>query len=255
MKLIYIDESGDTGHNLNDTQQQIFVLAALIVPDNDWIDVEETFQNVIGRYFPDGIPEDFELHVVDMKNRKKSFKDFDKEKSAALRDEILHIIESFNLKVFYRRVIKKQFQTFCERRFGKGILVSPYLMALSMLWPEFNKYLNDQNDFGMLIFDENKNYYLDAEKSLKSLRLDPRFVTSNNKLIEKGFFVESTKSIPLQLVDLIAYYIRKYEEHKLGLRVSEIDQSCFNQIDRIAQMSSMLPEFPDIMKWAKENWK
>lgn len=255
MKLIYIDESGDTGHNLSDPQQPVFVLAAIIVPDILWNTVEEEFEKIIKKYFQDIVPEDFELHVVDMKNRKKHFKNFDKKTGATLRDEVLLLIENLQLKVIYRRVIKKQFQKFCENRFGKGIQISPYLMALSMLWFEINKYLNEHADLGMLIFDENKTYYLDAEKSLKSLRLDQRFQLSNNKLIEKGFFVDSTKSIPLQLTDLVAYYIRKYEEHKSGKPVSEIDQGCFPQIEKLAKMGGMPAEFTDIMKWAKENWK
>ena len=32
MYLIYLDESGNTGNNLQETQQPIFVLAALLVP-------------------------------------------------------------------------------------------------------------------------------------------------------------------------------------------------------------------------------
>ena len=67
------------------------------------------------------------------------------------------------MKVFYRRIIKKQFQKFCEKRFGGAIRLSPHLMALSMIWFEINEYLNAQEDFGMLIFDENKHYLTDAE--------------------------------------------------------------------------------------------
>ncbi|HOI90035.1 MAG TPA: DUF3800 domain-containing protein [Candidatus Rifleibacterium sp.] len=255
MKLIYIDESGDTGFNLNDPQQPIFVLAALVIPDLLWPHLESEYRYAINEFFPDGIPEDFELHVTDMKARKNHFKNFDKELGAKFRDRVLEFISRLGVKVFYRRIIKKQFQKFCEERFGI-VRLSPYLMALSMLWFEINKYLNAQEDFGMLIFDDNKHYLPDVEKAIRSLRLDLRFMLSNNKLIEKGFFVDSKKSIPIQLTDLLAYYIRKYEEHKLGKTVSKIDQDCFSALEGIAQMNAKIPaEFNELLKWAEENWR
>ena len=37
MHFIYLDESGNTGNNLNDVTQPIFVLGALIVPEEKWL--------------------------------------------------------------------------------------------------------------------------------------------------------------------------------------------------------------------------
>lgn len=36
MHLIYIDESGNTGKNLADPQQPVFVLGALVIPEGSW---------------------------------------------------------------------------------------------------------------------------------------------------------------------------------------------------------------------------
>jgi hypothetical protein len=40
MHLIYLDESGQTGTNLRDTVQPVFVLGALIVPESVWLALE-----------------------------------------------------------------------------------------------------------------------------------------------------------------------------------------------------------------------
>jgi hypothetical protein len=40
MYLIYLDESGNSGNNLNDAQQPIFVLCAMIVPVDQWLRLE-----------------------------------------------------------------------------------------------------------------------------------------------------------------------------------------------------------------------
>jgi len=36
MNLVYIDESGSTGLNLKDSQQPVFLLAAMILPESKW---------------------------------------------------------------------------------------------------------------------------------------------------------------------------------------------------------------------------
>jgi hypothetical protein len=39
--LIYFDESGQTGTNLRDPVQRVFVLGALVVPESIWLAVEK----------------------------------------------------------------------------------------------------------------------------------------------------------------------------------------------------------------------
>jgi hypothetical protein len=40
MHLVYFDESGNSGTNLRDPQQPFFVLAALTVPETEWVGLE-----------------------------------------------------------------------------------------------------------------------------------------------------------------------------------------------------------------------
>lgn len=47
MHLVYIDESGNSGSNLNDPQQPIFVLCAMIVSEDRWQSLEASLQKVL----------------------------------------------------------------------------------------------------------------------------------------------------------------------------------------------------------------
>ncbi|HBE01780.1 MAG TPA: DUF3800 domain-containing protein, partial [Spirochaetia bacterium] len=47
MKLIYIDESGNTGNNFKDSQQPIFLLAAIILDERKWFALELEFYSII----------------------------------------------------------------------------------------------------------------------------------------------------------------------------------------------------------------
>ena len=70
---------------------------------------------------------------------------------------------------------------------------------------------------------------------------------------EKGFFIDSAKSFALQLVDLAAYYIRKYEENELGLRVSNIDKQTFGKIKELV-LTGVGSKVVDTLEWVKNHY-
>lgn len=61
MHLIYLDESGNSGNNLSDPQQPIFVLGALIVPEQKWKAIEEAVTEQVEFFFEGFVPEDYEI--------------------------------------------------------------------------------------------------------------------------------------------------------------------------------------------------
>ena len=127
-------------------------------------------------------------------------------------------------------------------------------MALPFVCMEVDHYLQQKSEeeLGMLIFDEQKEYFNEVERSLRTLRLDPNSILKTTKIIEKGFFVDSSKSFPIQLTDLVAYYVRKYEEHKLGLKVGDIDKQTFEVIDQL-KSTGIGSNTGDIWEWVKSN--
>jgi hypothetical protein len=67
MHLIYLDESGNTGNNLTDQNQPVFVLCALLVPESKWLEVEASLSATLNRFFPDR-PDTFEVHANEILN-------------------------------------------------------------------------------------------------------------------------------------------------------------------------------------------
>jgi len=47
MHLVYFDESGQTGSNLADAAQPVFVLAALVVPETTWLPIERELEAIV----------------------------------------------------------------------------------------------------------------------------------------------------------------------------------------------------------------
>lgn len=251
MILVYIDESGDTGHNLADKQQPVFVLGALIVPQSKWKELEQEFHKIVVAFFGDTL-NDFELHTMDLVNRREFFKTYSLEQTKQFRNNCLNLIQKLQIKIVYRSIGKKEFQKFCEKTYGKGISVAPYIMALPFVCTRINEIIKVENDLGILIFDEHHNL-IEIEKSLRTLRLDASSTLQAENLIEQGFFVDSSKSVALQLVDLALYYIRKFEEHKLGFRVSAHHQETFEIISTFCESLSEHNRSWDILNWVESN--
>ena len=108
------------------------------------------------------------------------------------------------------------------------------------------------NELGLLIIDEQKENLDYAERSLRTLRLDSKSILKTTNIIEKGFFIDSSKSFALQLIDLAAYYIRKYEEDKLKRKVSDIDKQTFDKIQKLISIG-VGSNIGDILEWVKNN--
>jgi len=255
MNLVYTDESGNTGLNLKDPQQPVFLLAAMILPESKWFSLEKLFFSIASDYFGYPLPSPFEIQAKDLKSRRGMFENLSFPQQLSFRDRMLQLLLDNDIAVIYRRIIKSRFAAFCEEHYGPGIRVNPYIMALPFVCMEVDHFLrqNAGDQLGMLIFDEQKETLDDAERSLRTLRLDSTSILKTNNIVEKGFFIDSSKSFALQLVDLAAYYIRKYEENQLGLRVSEVDKQTFGRIRELVS-SGVGSRAIDVLEWVKNHY-
>ena len=251
MHLIYIDESGNTGNNLEDSQQPIFVLGAIVVPETVWQVVEKELDASLSKHFPLPRPEDFEVHAGDLRQGSRCFKGIPVEKRLALRDDWLAIAGRHKLQFIYRAIVKKRYQRWMEGVFGKGVSVNPHLAAFPLIAQVVNHLLRDhgRKTLGIFISDDNREVVGDIERFLKLLRADPGNL-GLDRIIEKGFFIDSSKSLLLQLVDLCTLQARKNEERKLGLPPKSIDDKGIALIQPLIHRGK--EALPDVIQWLKE---
>lgn len=250
MHLIYIDESGDTGLNLKDAQQPVFLLCALPVLETQWHLLEADFLAVVAEFFEGAVPAGFELHTTDLKSRRGFFKGCTAERTFRFRDRIFDLLERFELQARYMRILKREYDRFCHKHYGGGIHIEPYLMALPFLCRDVDRFLAEQRTRGILIFDEHR-IASDIDRSLWTLRLDGDSSLRTERIVEKGFSIESKLSVPLQLADFLAYYLRKWEEHKAGLVVSPYDQQVFARLPALARTVAV-DGSTDIFAWVAQ---
>lgn len=249
MQLIYLDESGNTGTNLDDAQQPVFLLAALIVPEEQWLDVEKQLLASLNSHFPSR-NDDFEVHATDIRRGEKGFKGLSLKQRIDFRNEWLDIAAKEKLQLVARKIEKSKFKKFALAEWGSGISVNPYVPAFGLVTRVVDDLLQVQKKRGMLIVDENKHVIDDVDKALKMLRAIPGPIKLG-QIIEKGLFIDSKKSLVMQLCDVCTLTIRKSEEKRLGLKSTPFDDEGESRVRSLLYTAGD-EKFKDVLQALKD---
>jgi hypothetical protein len=250
MHLIYFDESGNTGNNLSDDTQPIFVLCGLAVPADRWQIIENDLADARRAIYPDPIPDHFEMHGAEILSPGKAcfFRGKPLQDRIALYRSWIDVAKKHSLRVFARAIVKKRYSNWLHDSFGAGVSINPHIAAFALLSQVVNQHLASLSppSLGILISDENKEVVKDIEKSIRALRFDEGALRLSH-IIEKGFFIESHKSLLLQLCDLCTYSVRKNEEAKIGRPMSGPMQTIAALADPLIHKDN--EAMPDVLAW------
>lgn len=213
MYLLYADESGNTGTDYDNHQQKIFTLAGISIADRDWYDLNNAIQHKKQLISEDLI--NYEIHANDIfQSSKNPAKGFDFRKNTlsfnlSILEQLVDLIVNFQLPIFCVVIHKQNFKKFINKTHGNSIKIDPYLYAFSFLSIEYNNYLIEKKNNGMILLDENNNI-TDSLENLYSKLIVDNFESNTNNIIENALFLESRKSNFIQLADICNFYINKY---------------------------------------------
>ena len=254
MHLVYFDETGNTGNALDDASQPIFVLGALVVPENVWMTLEADLAAAIETHFPAPRPDDFEIKGSELHNARGFFRAFAIAQRLALRDAWLTLARRHGLRFVYRAIPKKRYKAWLLNTFGSGVAINPHVAAFPLVARVVDDLLQRQPGppLGIFISDENRDVVTDVEKAHRLLR-NADGVLRLGRIIEKGFFIDSRSSLPLQLCDLCVYAARRKEEAKAGLRVKPMDETCFPLIEPLIHRGD--ERISDVLAWLTQQQK
>lgn len=258
MKLIYIDDSGNTGKKLDDELQPLFLLGGFIIDEDDWKNVDKNIEKIKEKY--DLV--DTEIHAIDVINGKKGtpYKHWNYQKKLDFFSDMLAVINEHNLKIVFFSVKKQNFKSYFQVKYGKGFEqqfnISPYLLAFSYILQISDSYLLENNSNGMLILDEQDEWKKPAKKTFNILRTtvdEPEIKIE--KLLDRSFFVDSSESNMIQLADIVAYNLKRYFE----CDIKDLNDSKKNErikLYEIIKQNIYEPTFDyvshPIMKWLED---
>lgn len=215
--LAYLDESGNTGLDLKNRNQPVFVLGCLLVPAAAWISLENELELTVTRFFGELDESEREIHTHKLISGSRPFRKFGLRHCLNFQQEWMKIAQRYQLKFFYRKIVKSVFERWLDDTYGAAVRMNPHAMAFPLISQVVNQHLKqmDPSGLGILISDEHKELSSDLEKSLRLLRASDGTL-KHDRIIEKCFFIDSTKSLLLQLADMCSYNARKIEENAIG---------------------------------------
>lgn len=218
MKFLYLDDSGNSGLNLDDAEQPLFILGGVVIDTEEWQKINEEIQNIKAKYKIQD-----EIHAIEITNSKGIFKEWSLEKKNNLIKELLNIIVKYKLKIIFFKVIKKNYKAYFKTHFtqaqNKMLKIPPYILAYSYVLQIYEQSLNDDECNGIVISDEQDSDIL-ADNTLKILRVIDEPDIKIKKIIEKNFFINSKESNLIQLADICVYHIKRYYEMEVKENIS-----------------------------------
>lgn len=211
MKLIYIDESGNTGTRIDDTGQPYHLLIALVVDDFNVRAIENEIRLLGLKHFGSlSQNTDFEFHGYEIhKGKGRYFSKIKIEKRIEIIEDLLSIVKNYKLQIVY---------TLINKLTAKSKL-HPHQLGFLFLIERIEDYLVRENSLGLLIADENRDIEQRLIDDLERFKtVDTGFGYRPTKalhIIDSLHFVKSNNNHLIQLADVVAYiFLRGERTHE-----------------------------------------
>lgn len=175
MYLLYADESGNTGTDLDNKQQPIFVLCGLAVKSDDWYNINYMFQKRKEEICPD--LKSSEIHTTDIfsasKNKSKGydFRKYSLEEDLHILEQLVNFVVDMKFPIFATGILKSNFKKFIARELGSSIKIDPYLLSFINLSNGYNNFLIENKSNGIIFLDEVREKVKDIDILYDKLQL------------------------------------------------------------------------------------
>lgn len=223
MHFFYLDETGDTGRNLLDPGQPIFVIGGISLRDEGWVRTQEEYSKIITNFFAGQVPRNFELHAHKMLGAQGEghLQGRSLEERCALAEDLLSLIGDRKHGVHFIALDKKKMAAKpCELDLGYDA-TAPYLLGFDYMITHINWFVKERlgrSARGMIIFDQKKQFQKPIEGLIHHRRFGGAKTHRVKWISEFGYSVDSRKNPMVQLSDLVIYMVRRFLEIEHGHR-------------------------------------
>ena len=204
-----MDESGKPTYN--DAENE-YVLAAITIHESEYKHVEEELIKVKCQYFPNISSEDVEIHATDIISRKGIFSTMDLTTRLALLEDVLGILSKTDSVVNCVVIRKNLLKT---KAIDVDNVAYKYLFErLCMTHNKLNKQLMQNNvdpQYGILFMDSIQPKFDEKIKArIRKMIKDGTEHICNDYIIEDVIFVDSRYRSMSQIIDCIAFTVRRH---------------------------------------------
>lgn len=257
MYLIYVDDYGNTGNKLNDPKQPVFMLFALLIPDDRWVVLEGAISDIlreIVEQLPPS-PKPFELHAADFfSTHNRVMQSMSLEVRAHFAQRIAQAVKLAGGSYLASYVDKPKLALVLEyltpdilaqviqnvRAEGSGYsegmrnfnysgislpsmtemmknVLMPYPLGFSSIVKELDLILSQKSSLGMILIDQQQQFAHATKLKLFSALRHPS-VRGIRNVLELPVALDSKNNIFLQVADLAGYLVGMSISAMLGYR-------------------------------------
>jgi Protein of unknown function (DUF3800) len=197
-RLFYVDESRDHGHHYH--------VGMLVRGSTVAAAVEASLETIGENAYDSGTAlSGSELHAVDIFHGTRQWANGSSQERATVLEEALGTIPQDGVEVIARGVDLRRF----SKRYPG---TDPYRWEFSNLLERLNERLQELEDFGLVIADQNHHYRELLQRDVADGKLYGTGGYRNQRLLrilDTAHFVESGLSRMIQLADLAAFVLRR----------------------------------------------
>lgn len=220
MYLIYIDESGKP----NRKDQENYTLVGFCINEQHYQTIDKKVDELKSKYFPKIDLDNVEIHARDIAYNKKVYTSLTFDQRFHLFEDVFKLIADIDCSIIATVIRKKEVikQDLDLELWGFILLFDRFCILLD----KKNKGQSDKpGEFALLLLDSvNQNYDIRLRnKIINMLRIGTDY-QDNKYIIEDPLFVTSKYRNMSQLVDCIAFCVRRYYRAKEKEKKSYLDK-------------------------------
>lgn len=231
MYLTYIDESGKP--NRTDPESE-YVLASLTINESVWKEIDSRVRGLKQKYFPMEDYYNIEIHATDIFNHRGAFKNMALEKRLRIFRDVMTIVSEIDCSIS-AVIVRKDFiksDGFEIDIFAMEMIFERLCYFLNVANGNNRLYGNDEEYAIIMIDSVDKKYDNKIRMKIRSLFDNGTRYEKNKYLIEDPIFVDSSYRHMSQIVDCIAYCIRRNFRAK---EADEKERETFDSFFRIIE--------------------
>jgi len=209
MFLAYMDESGNTGRK-NDPIQPIHMIGCILVKDSSVRAMEDDLRAIAAKHFPDvHAKRDFEFHGAELFQGDGYFKGIAPQTRVDAAIEIVKCCQTHVAAFGYGAVDKRK--SYASDH--------PHRIAFQFLVEKLEPWLRSQDDYGLIVADEQKEVEADLLSDFSNFKRDKTTFGYINvkieRILDSVHFVRSHDSMLIQACDVLTYFrLKSYLQHE-----------------------------------------
>jgi hypothetical protein len=197
MDFFYLDETGDTGADLENEEQPIFVLGGVTVSDKTWRKTTDRVQNIITNFFNGAVPNDFELHAHELIAHQGPFAGRSQEDCNTLALALLDLLIELSHRPHFVAIDKRLLLGHADGEEHDIInCQTPYLLAFNYLVSYLERFVREEGGKsarGMIIIDRKDMYLTPVDKLTHYRRFEVPKARQLKRVVEFSHSIDSLR--------------------------------------------------------------